>query len=348
MSMSAHFFIYRPIFASVLSIVITIVGLVALFKLPIAQYPEVTPPTVQVTATYPGANAKTVADTVATPIEAEVNGVERMLYMSSKSTNDGMMRLDVTFELGTDLDTAQVLVQNRVSVAGQAAREVKRIGVTTKKSPSTSRQPGFAERPDGIYFRPGLLEQLRLPERQGRPLASRWHVSFLGGRLQRRVARSGQARRQTDDRQRHRREEQNRQVAAGRWARLSSHQFAHSIPASINTKGRLSSETTLKIVLRTGEAAIVYLKDVARHRLRQGRQDRNQGRGTGRRDYDVNSYLDSEPTISPAVTVAGLQRDRDRRSHQSQNGGAESTVPEGVEYRSTMTQPCSSRSRSRA
>ena len=120
--MISHFFIDRPIFATVLSLVILIVGGVALTQLPIAQYPEVAPPTVQVTATYPGANAKTVADTVATPIEAEVNGVERMLYMSSKCTNDGQMNLDVTFELGTNLDMAQVLVQNRVSIAGEAAR----------------------------------------------------------------------------------------------------------------------------------------------------------------------------------------------------------------------------------
>src|SRR3982751_5867276 len=136
--MFTHFFIDRPIFATVLSIAILIGGLVALTKLPIAQYPEVAPPTVQVTATYPGANAKTVADTVATPIEAEVNGVERMLYMSSRCTNDGQMLLDVTFELGTNLDMAQVLVQNRVSVAlAKLPEEVKKIGVTTKKkSPS--------------------------------------------------------------------------------------------------------------------------------------------------------------------------------------------------------------------
>src|SRR5438874_11192268 len=132
--MISHFFIDRPIFATVLSVVIVIVGVVAYKMLPIAQYPEVTPPTVQVTATYPGANAKTVADTVATPIEQEVNGVERMLYMSSKCTNDGQMNLDVTFELGTNLDMAQVLVQNRVSIAqAKLPEEAKRIGVTTKK-----------------------------------------------------------------------------------------------------------------------------------------------------------------------------------------------------------------------
>src|SRR3974390_2782661 len=136
--MFSNFFIDRPIFAMVLSIVIIILGGFAYSFLPIAQYPEVAPPVVQVSAIYPGANAKTVAETVATPIEQEVNGVERMLYMSSKCTNDGQMNLDVTFELGTNLDMAQVLVQNRVAIAqAKLPEEVKRTGVTTKKkSPS--------------------------------------------------------------------------------------------------------------------------------------------------------------------------------------------------------------------
>src|SRR5215468_9133982 len=132
--MFARFFVDRPIFATVLSIVIVIIGLVALQKLPIAQYPEVVPPTVNISATYPGASAKVVADTVAAPIEQEVNGVENMLYMLSKSTNDGQMNLDVTFRVGTNLDMAQVLVQNRVSIAeAKLPDEVKRQGVTTKK-----------------------------------------------------------------------------------------------------------------------------------------------------------------------------------------------------------------------
>src|SRR5256886_12416014 len=136
--MFSHFFIDRPIFATVLSIVIVIVGTVALTQLPIAQYPEIAPPTITVTASYPGASAQVVADTVATPIEQEVNGVEDMLYMSSRCTNDGQMVLDVTFKLGTSLDMAQVLVQNRVKIAeAKLPEEVKRQGVTTKKkSPS--------------------------------------------------------------------------------------------------------------------------------------------------------------------------------------------------------------------
>jgi multidrug efflux pump len=133
----SHFFIRRPIFAAVLSIVIVLVGGIAMFQLPIAQYPNIVPPTVVVRAVYPGANPTVLAETVATPIEQEVNGVEDMLYMSSTSTSDGVMSLTITFKLGTDLNTAQVLVQNRVAIAlAKLPVEVRRIGVTTTKRSS--------------------------------------------------------------------------------------------------------------------------------------------------------------------------------------------------------------------
>ena len=137
--MFSQFFINRPIFASVLSIIITLAGMVALSTLPIAQYPEITPPTVEVSAVYPGANAQVVADTVAAPIEQQVVGVEDMLYMSSQCTNDGSYVLTVTFANGVDLNMAQVLVQNRVALAQPILPDlVKRRGVTVKKkSPST-------------------------------------------------------------------------------------------------------------------------------------------------------------------------------------------------------------------
>ena len=130
-----HFFIDRPIFAIVLSAFVTIVGALSYFTLPIAQYPQVAPPTVQVTAQYPGASAETIAETVAAPLEQQINGVEGMIYQSSQATGDGNLTITVTFELGTDLDAAQVLVQNRVSVAEPRLPEpVRRLGIVTQKA----------------------------------------------------------------------------------------------------------------------------------------------------------------------------------------------------------------------
>src|SRR5215470_11399966 len=133
--MFARFFIDRPVLAWVISIIIVVLGAIAVGFLPIAEYPDITPPTVRVTAIYPGANAQVVADTVAAPIEQQVNGVENMMYMSSQSSNDGSYTLDITFELGTDVNLAQVLVQNRVAIAQpQLPDVVKATGVTVKKS----------------------------------------------------------------------------------------------------------------------------------------------------------------------------------------------------------------------
>src|SRR5438309_10558086 len=137
--MFSRFFIDRPIFATVISVVITLAGVFTWGLLPVEQYPNVTPPTVQVTALYPGANALTVRDTVGAPIEEQVSGVEGMMYMSSQCTNDGTYSLTVTFKLGTDSDMAQVLVQNRVSLALPVIPGlVQNEGITVKKmSPST-------------------------------------------------------------------------------------------------------------------------------------------------------------------------------------------------------------------
>src|SRR5947209_9318961 len=130
-----HFFIERPIFAAVVSIVFVILGGVAYVRLPVAQYPEIAPPIINITGQYPGASSETVADTVVTPIEQQVNGVEGMLYLSSNSTADGRFSIAVTFDIGTNLDTAQVQVQNRVAIAQpRLPSQVQQIGVTVTKS----------------------------------------------------------------------------------------------------------------------------------------------------------------------------------------------------------------------
>src|SRR5271156_494700 len=148
----SHFFIERPIFAMVISIVIVIAGMLAYLALPTAQYPEIAPPTVQVTASYPGAAPEVVASTVATPIEEQVNGVENMLYMSSQSTADGTMTLTVTFQLGTDLNIAQVLVQNRVAIATpQLPQEVRNLGVTVQKQSPDLMMVVHLLSPEGTY-----------------------------------------------------------------------------------------------------------------------------------------------------------------------------------------------------
>src|ERR1043165_4335085 len=133
----SHFFIDRPIFASVVSIVFVILGAVAFARLPVAQYPEIARPVINVSGQYPGASAESVASTVVAPIEEQINGVENMLYMSSNSSGDGRFSIGVTFEVGTNLDIAQVQVQNRVAVAlPRLPADVRNIGVTVAKASS--------------------------------------------------------------------------------------------------------------------------------------------------------------------------------------------------------------------
>src|SRR5262245_38539085 len=154
----SHFFVRRPIFAGVLSMLVFIIGSISVFRLPISEYPEVVPPTIVVQASYPGANPKTIAETVAAPLEQAINGVENSLYMFSQATSDGVMALTVTFKLGTDIDDAQVQVQNRVSQAlPKLPEDVRRLGVTTvKQSPDLTMVVHLLspnDRYDAVYLR---------------------------------------------------------------------------------------------------------------------------------------------------------------------------------------------------
>ncbi len=342
--MFSRFFVDRPIFATVLSVVIVIVGLVALTQLPIAQYPEVAPPVVQVTATYPGANAVTVAETVATPIELEVNGVEGMLYMASKCTNDGQMMLDVTFELGTNLDMAQVLVQNRVSVAqAKLPEEVKKIGVTTKKkSPSILLCVNLVS-PDQRYNQLYLsnFAALNVKDDLAR-IKGVGDVGFLGPRdysmrvwldpdkLAAKDMTASDVLRAIG--------EQNVQVAAGRLGQPPVPSDANvPFQLAINTQGRLVSEEQFaNIILKRGDRGqLVYLRDVVRD-PDLDKQGKVLGKGVelGAKNYDVNSYLDGQPSVTMAVfQLPGSNALQTAAAIRQKLEELKEKFPEGVEYR---------------
>ena len=148
----SHFFIDRPIFASVIAVLIVLIGGFAYPSLPVAQYPEIAPPTIAVTASYPGASAEVLADTVAAPLEQEINGVEKMIYITSSSTGNGQVTINVVFQLGTNLDTAQVLVQNRVASAlPRLPQSVQELGVQTRKNTPDILMAVFLTSPDGSH-----------------------------------------------------------------------------------------------------------------------------------------------------------------------------------------------------
>ena len=299
--MLARFFIDRPVLAWVISLVIVLLGAIAAALLPIAEYPEITPPNVRVTANYPGANAQVVADTVAAPIEQQVVGVEGMLYMSSNSNNDGSYTLDVTFELGTNVNMAQVLVQNRVAIAEPTLPDVTRaIGVTVKKrSPDillvinlTSDDNPETGRPyyDQLYM--SNYATIQLKDALAR-LEGVGDVTIIGqqdysmrvwldpDKLQSRNLTAGDVIRVL--------REQNVQVAAGQIGQPpvpNGQDFQYTM----STLGRLvEAEQFASIVLKTGtDGEVTYLKDVARTEL-------------GAKSQDQLSRLDGKPSAGLAI-----------------------------------------------
>ncbi|MGE0605011.1 MAG: efflux RND transporter permease subunit, partial [Xanthobacteraceae bacterium] len=290
----SHFFINRPIFASVVSIIIVILGGVSFLRLPVAQYPEIAPPVINVSGQYPGANAETVATTVVGPIEEQINGVEGMLYMSSNSTADGRFTIQVTFDIGTNLDQAQVQVQNRVAIANpRLPQEVRNIGVTVTKSspdlmlivhlysPDKTRDALFVSnyanleikdvltRVDGVgsitvfgsrdyamrvWLDPGRLQTLGLTASDVVAALQRQNVQVAGGILN------------------------APPVEAGREFQIA-----------VTTQGRLANpDEFANIVVKTTTNAVVLLKDVARIEV-------------AAQDYGSNSYLDEYEAVALAV-----------------------------------------------
>jgi len=332
-----QFFITRPVFAMVLSVLITLAGLLALTQLPIAQYPDVVPPQVVVTATYPGSDARTVSETVAAPIEQQVNGVEGMIYMESQATNDGVMRLTVTFQQGTDPNMAQVLVQNRVAIAlSQLPQDVQRLGIITKKQSSaillvvnmfSKKKP----KTDAEIFEQQLAvsrhANLVVKDEIAR-LNGVGDVAMFGNRdYSMRVWLDPD--KMTDrnlvpaelvDAIR----KQNVQVAAGQIGQppVPRGQQQQMV---VNTLGRLRTEQQFRdIVLKTGPQgeALVRLSDVARVEL-------------GAKSYDTSSALDGQPAVGipvfqlPGGNAFNTARDIEEKMKQLR---AAPDWPDGIKY----------------
>ncbi|MEM7497251.1 MAG: multidrug efflux RND transporter permease subunit [Pseudomonadota bacterium] len=287
----SHFFIDRPIFAAVISILLTLMGAVAYVQLPVTQYPEIAPPSVEVRASYPGASAETVADTVAAVIEQEVNGVEDMLYMTSQSTGDGNMTLSVTFELGTDIDQAQVLVQNRVAAADPRLPEpVRRQGVTTQKASPDLMMVVHMFSPDGSrdqlyisnYAKTQVVDRLARIDGVGRAtiFAERAYSMrvWLDPEL---VAARGLTAGEIVAAIR----ANNTQVASGIINRLPvPDQAAYEL--QVTTEGRLiEPEDFAEIVVATDDqGGTIRIADVGRVEL-------------GAADYSINGYLDGDTAL---------------------------------------------------
>jgi multidrug efflux pump len=323
----SRFFIGRPVFACVLSLVILLIGLIALKFLPISEYPEVVPPTVVVRATYPGANPKTIAETVSSPLEQAITGVENGLYMSSQATTDGVMTLTITFKLGTDLDKAQVQVQNRVSQAlPKLPTEVQRLGVTTLKSSPDLALVVHLFSPTGIYD--------DIYVRNYATLQVKDVLARLPGVGQVQIFGSGDyaMRVWLDPEKLEARgltaadvitaiTEQNAQVAAGTIGQ-EPQKSGSNFALTINTNGRLIDEEEFsRIIVKTGaHGENVLLRDVARTEL-------------GAADYSLRSLLNNKAAVAlPISQLPGSNAIELSDNVRKAMAELKQNFPEGLEY----------------
>jgi multidrug efflux pump len=323
----SRFFIDRPVFAGVLSVLIVVAGLIGMMSLPISEYPEVVPPSIVVRATYPGANPVVIAETVATPLEEQINGVEDMLYMNSQATSDGVLTLTVTFKLGTDPDKAQQLVQNRVSQAEpRLPAEVRALGVTTIKS-----SPDFimlvnlvsdTDRYDITYLR--NYATLNVKDRLARIEGVGQVQIFGAGDYAMRVwvdpekaAQHSLAASDITDAIR----QQNVQAAAGIIGASPAPSTA-DLQLNVNARGRLGTpEEFGEIIVKTGSnGEITRLRDVARVEM-------------GAADYTLRSLLDGKPAVAVAVLQApGSNAIEIADQVYSTMDELQLAMPEGVKY----------------
>jgi multidrug efflux pump len=323
----SKFFIDRPIFAGVLSLLMLIAGLLALRGLPISEYPEVVPPSVVVRAQYPGANPKVIAETVATPLEEAINGVEGMLYMGSQATTDGLMTLTVTFKLGTDPDKAQQLVQNRLSQAEpRLPEEVRRLGVTSVKSAPDLTMVVHLLSPNDRYDMTYLRNYavLNVKDRLARVPGVGQVLLFGSGDYAMRVwldpQKVAQRGLSAADVVRAIRE-QNVQAAAG-VVGASPGLAGVDLQLSINAQGRLQNEEEFgDIIVKTGaDGAVTRLRDIARLEL-------------GAADYSLRSLLNNKSAVAVPIFQApgsnAIQISNDVRATMAE---LKKTMPEGVDY----------------
>jgi hydrophobe/amphiphile efflux-1 (HAE1) family protein len=324
----SDFFIKRPIFAGVLSIVIFLIGAISLWRLPVSEYPEVIPPTVVVRASYPGANPKTIAETVSTPLEQAINGVENSLYMFSQATSDGVMTLTVTFKLGTDPDMAQVQVQNRVSQAlPKLPEEVRRIGVTTVKSSPDLTMVVHLLSPDGryddIFVRNYATLQVRdvLTRLPGVGQVQLFGSGDYAMRIwldPNKIASRGMTAGDVVAAIR----EQNIQVAAGSVGQQPNPQ-AMDTELLINTKGRLVTEEEFgEIVLKIGaRGERTLLRDVARIEL-------------GASEYALRSLLSNKTAVAiPIFQLPGSNSIALSNSVREKMEELKKDFPDGLDYK---------------